>query len=268
MTRWRHLDRNGICVALASFGGKGQPVLFLHGLAGHAEEWQETADWLIQSRAVFGLDLRGHGRSERRPRDVSVTAHAGDVIAAVNHIGSSVVLIGHSIGGVIAMTVAASRPDLIARLVVSDASAAKEDAPSAALTTQEVTNSLRWPIPFKSQEEAIRFFNGPSLRASAWVAGLEQRDDGLWPRFELPVMIETLREFLDQSYWNAWDRVECPTLLVRADSGVFPIEEARAMVDRLPTAELVEIRGAQHDLHLDQPLQWREELSRFLGVSD
>lgn len=68
MRVWSYIQRDGTRLALTDFGGSGPPVLLLHGLAGHAEEWSETASWLTGDHRVFALDLRGHGRSERRPQ--------------------------------------------------------------------------------------------------------------------------------------------------------------------------------------------------------
>jgi pimeloyl-ACP methyl ester carboxylesterase len=51
-------------------GGGGHAALLLHGLAGTAAEWEETASWLTANHRVVALDQRGHGRSERRPADV------------------------------------------------------------------------------------------------------------------------------------------------------------------------------------------------------
>lgn len=185
MTEWTMLERDGLHMALADFGGEDPPVLLLHGLAGHAEEWAETAMWLSETRHVFALDLRGHGRSERAPHDVSVLAHIGDVAAANQRIGAAVVLVGYSVSGIVAIAVAADQPELVSGLVVSDASPAGGDAKSAASAADDLGESLaRWPVPFRSREEAIQFFGGPSLAASAWTEGLEERSDGLWPWFQ------------------------------------------------------------------------------------
>ena len=66
----------------------GRRCCFLHGLAGYAGEWRMTAEWLAGGRRVVALDGRGHGRSERRPDDVSIAAHAADA-AHVDRASSS-----------------------------------------------------------------------------------------------------------------------------------------------------------------------------------
>src|SRR5688572_12886094 len=76
MADWRILERAGVRLAVHDFGGEGPTALLFHGLAGHAGDWTETAAWLTGRCHVLALDARGHGRSERRPADVSRAAHA------------------------------------------------------------------------------------------------------------------------------------------------------------------------------------------------
>jgi pimeloyl-ACP methyl ester carboxylesterase len=76
------------------------------------------------------------------------------------------------------------------------------------------------------------------------------------PQFDLDVMERTLRETVGRSFWGEWERIECPRLVVRAEKG---------MAERLPQAQLAEIPGAGHDLHLDSPVEWRRALERFLS---
>ena len=77
-------------------------------------------------------------------------------------------------------------------------------------------------------------------------------------------MARTLREANRRSYWQEWDRIRCPVLVVRGANGTIPPADAQAMIARLPHARHVELAGASHDLHLDQPAAWREAVSRFL----
>jgi pimeloyl-ACP methyl ester carboxylesterase len=78
------LERDGTRWAVLDFGGEGDPALLLHGLAGHGEEWAATAAWLRRDRRVLALDRRGHGHSEREPRDVSPEALVADVAFVVS----------------------------------------------------------------------------------------------------------------------------------------------------------------------------------------
>ncbi len=169
------------------------------------------------------------------------------------------VVVGQSLGGHTAFLLAAERPDLVRALVVLEATpAADPEAPAIARSWLE-----SWPVPFRDHEHARQFFGGDTTWSQTWVGGLEQRDGGLWPAFDIDLMVAALEEVSRTSYWDAWAAVRCPILIVRAAAGDGWAEYQR-MVELQPDAQLVEIVDAGHDVHLDQPQRWREALERFL----
>ena len=251
---------------MTDFGGRGRPVLFLHGLAGHAEEWTETAKWLSDSHHVFALDLRGHGRSDRVPDDVSLRALRDDAIAALQRIGEPAILGGQSLGGFISILATAARPELVQALVVVEASPQPMDEEAADTVPRDVQQKLSaWPVPFRNEHDALSYFGGPSVAAAAWVAGLERRADGLWPRFEIDVLMKMLRHILRESAWESWRAVECPVLIVRGERGSLSESEVQQMVEAAPAAQSATL-DAGHDAHLEDPAGWREALTRFLDT--
>lgn len=272
MDSWRNLTREGVRLACRDFGGVGRPVLLLHGLAGHGEEWAQTASWLTARCRVVALDARGHGRSERVPRDVSRDAQVADASFVVEELGlSPVVVVGQSAGGLSALSLAARRPELVRGLVLVDASpmGGGEEVESAARAIGEALGA--WPVPFTSRAAAASFFEdrfGGTVAAEAWTHGLERRDGAWWPRFEVEVMVQTLRAAIAEPSWEEWARISCPTLLVRAGNGVVDPRVAEEMMERLPGARLVEVPDAAHDLHLDRPDEWRRALTDFLDSID
>lgn len=78
----RVVVRDGVRLVCRDRGGPGEPVVLLHGLAGHAGEWEVVASRLIARYRVVAVDQRGHGASERHPQDVSRAAYVADVVAA------------------------------------------------------------------------------------------------------------------------------------------------------------------------------------------
>jgi pimeloyl-ACP methyl ester carboxylesterase len=114
---------SGVQINYFDTGGSGPPVVILHGLAGSATEFFETARALPEYRTLL-VDLRGHGRSTRRPGDLSREAFVADVVQVIEHaVGGPAALIGQSMGGHTAMMVAANRPDLVSRLVLLESGA-------------------------------------------------------------------------------------------------------------------------------------------------
>jgi pimeloyl-ACP methyl ester carboxylesterase len=246
-------------------------VVLLHGLAGHAGEWTETASWLTKEARVWGLDARGHGLSARRPDDLSHRARVDDVEFVLDRLElERVVLVGQSLGGLTALSVAARNAERVRGLVLVEAS--PSDGADARATVEEMGAALRrWPVPFGSHEAAVEFFTerfGSPLAAEAWAAGLEQTADGWRPQFDVDVMVETLRQVLSEPTWPDWDAGGCRTLIVRGENGTLTRETVVEMLARRPDAQVAEVPAAGHDLHLEQPQRWRRVLSRFLRQLD
>lgn len=102
--------------------GGGLPVVLLHSAAGNTTQWATQLQHLRPNRRVVALDLRGHGRSEPpRNGDYSFAAMAGDVAAVVDTLKlARFVLVGHSMGGGVALTYASAHPERAAGLVLLD----------------------------------------------------------------------------------------------------------------------------------------------------
>jgi pimeloyl-ACP methyl ester carboxylesterase len=266
------MTRDGVRLVCRDFGGDGPSALLLHGLAGHTDEWAQTASWLTARCRVVALDARGHGRSERFPADVSRDALVADAVFVVEQLRlQPVVVVGQSVGALTALSLAARRPELVRCLVLVDASPSGggegvEEAVSA------TARALReWPASFGSRSDAQAFFAerfGGGLAAEAWTSGLERIENGWQPRFDVEVMAQTLRNAISVPSWEEWDRITCPTLVVRAGNGIVEPDTAKEMTERLSMAQLVEIADAAHDVHLDRPDEWREALTGFLDSID
>ena len=194
----------------------------------------------------------------RASTDVSRAAFVADAEEWLERFGQAVV-VGNRWEGTQPFSLAAERPDLVRALVVLEATpAADPEAPAIVRGWLE-----SWPVPFPDREHAQRYFGGETTWSQTWVGGLEQRDDGLWPAFDIDLMVDALEEVSRTSYWDAWAAVRCPILIVRAAGGDGWADYQR-MVELQPNAQLVEIADAGHDVHLDQPQRWREALERFL----
>jgi pimeloyl-ACP methyl ester carboxylesterase len=251
----------GAHLSCRDWGGPGAAVVLLHGLAGHAGEWDPLARRLSRCVRAVAVEQRGHGRSERYPADVSRAAHVADVIAVLDQLElGTAVLVGQSMGGHCAMLAAAAHPERVRALVLVEAG---PGGPNPALPARIGEWLASWPAPFASRAEAVRFFGGGEL-GEGWAAGLDERDGGLWPRFDPEVLVRSLRENAERSFWTEWERVACPTLVVLAQRSFLGAPEVEEMVRRRPRTTAVSIPGTGHDLHLEHPDALHDVLAGFL----
>lgn len=181
-----------------------------------------------------------------------------DVVAVIGQLGlERPVLVGQSYGGHAAMLTAAAHPSLVSGLVLVEAGPAGSDPETQAGIAGWFDS---WPTPFPSHEAAVAFLGGGPV-GEGWAAGLEERDGGWWPRFDRDVMVASLDENAQRSWWDEWAAVACPTLAVLGQSGIIGAEEIDRMLHTRPATVAVGVPGTGHDLHLERPA----ELARLIG---
>jgi pimeloyl-ACP methyl ester carboxylesterase len=119
MTSATHLEARSAGSLRYHVGGQGEPLLLLHGLSGSAGNWVELLPELVQRHRVLAVDLPGHAGSGRLPRGAS-TADFADVAAAVLEAEATepALVAGHSFGGLVALRLAQSRPELVRGLLL------------------------------------------------------------------------------------------------------------------------------------------------------
>lgn len=230
-------------------GGDGPVTVLLHGLCGHSGEWDAVVA-ALPGRRLIAFDQRGNGASERRPADLSRAAHAADVVAVLDAFGvDRAVLVGQSMGGDTAMVAAADHPDRVSGLVLVEAGPHDPD-PSGGDRIVAWLDS--WPRPFPTREAAAVFLGGGPV-GEGWADGLEERDGGWWPRFDVDVVARVLTVEPGRDQWAEWSRVRCPVLAVFGQQGIISTGRGHLMLTRRPDTEAVSVPGAGHDVHLEQP---------------
>ncbi|MEV8340686.1 alpha/beta fold hydrolase [Streptomyces niveus] len=258
----RVVEREGVRLVCRDWGGDGPGLVLLHGLAGHAGEWDVLAGRLSSAYRVVAVDQRGQGASERFPSDVSRAAFVDDVVAVADQLGlERVVLVGQSMGGHAAILAAARHPELVRALVAIEADVAGPD-PEWPTHIRRWFDS--WPASFPSRDAAVQFFGGGAV-GMGWADGLEERGGQWWPRFDRDVMVQSVEDAAKHSFAHEWECVTCPTLLMLAQSSfISPARVDELMRRRVPTMS-VSVRETHHDLHLEQPDIVYGLISQFLA---
>jgi len=258
--RRREIANNGVRLSYLESDGDGPAVMALHGLSGAGDELIATANAVGGSYRFVLPDLRGHGNSTRRPADVSRAAFVDDVAAVIRRVSPDrpVSLVGQSMGGQTAILVTASFPDLVARLIVLEATVAGCGDPV------RIGDEFRsWPIPFPSLVEARKFFGQDALSLSR-IEHLEPLEDGgLVPAFDADVMQQVM-EGVSDPRWEEWKSVTAPTTVVFAADSMFSPGEQADFVASRPGTRRVLLRGGSHDAHLDATAEWAAVLTRAL----
>jgi pimeloyl-ACP methyl ester carboxylesterase len=268
-------------LASRQVGDAGPHVVFVHGLFGQGKNWTTIAKGLADRHRVTLLDLPNHGHSPWTDR-VDYLDMAELVATELEHLDEPVTLVGHSMGGKVAMQLALRRPELLRALVVVDV-APVSYPPTGGRTDDEDEEAS----PFAAYIEAMRAMD---------LAALETRDDadaalrdavpsrmvrsfllqslvreglgtdGGWRwRLNLELLerdLGALRGFPDPPPGASFDG---PVLWIAGANSTYVLPEDRPHMDALfPATRLLRIKNAGHWVHSEQPEIFLETLRRFL----
>lgn len=255
---------DGVYLAVVEFGGVGPPILLLHGLMGRATTWWPVARWLTGHGRVLGLDARGHGRSQATGpwTTTRMAADAADVLDLLDR--GPAVVVGHSMGGLHAVELAARRPDLVRGLVVEDMAVDLTTAP-AGLPADMRAWFEAVPQPFASLAAVRETFGHERAEFGEYMAEcVEERADGYHLLCRVHHAVEIAAEWTGLAHWPALAAVRCPTLLVEAERGVVPAGQGERMASVLTSGCRVVVPGTGHLVHAAAPETFRELVTDFL----
>jgi pimeloyl-ACP methyl ester carboxylesterase len=269
------LNVNGLALHYLEWGkGDAPPIVCVHGYTGSADAFNALGRHLEDRYHILAPDVRGHGESAWSPAGAyRYEDQAGDLAEFAKRLElEKFVLIGTSMGGIIAMTYAADHAERLLGLVINDI------GPDAEAGTQRITQMVgSRPEEFATLEEAMAYRRSASPILAARSAAdqhelalgvLRLRPDGKWGWKMDPAYIRQRVEHgppVRPPSWPALQRLACPTLVVwGTDSDVLSEAQAQRMVDALPRGELVRAPGIGHAPTLVEPVVLTA-LDRFLG---
>jgi pimeloyl-ACP methyl ester carboxylesterase len=254
---------DGVDLAVVEFGGAGRPVLLLHGLMGRATTWWPVARWLAFHGRVLGHDARGHGRSQARGPWTTerMAADAAEVLAEAG--AGPAVVVGHSMGGLHALVLAARHPAAVRAVVVEDM--------AVDFLGSSVADARSWfgalPQPFGSLAEVREAFGHPRPEFGTYMTEcVEERPDGYHLLSDVDDAVEIAAEWACRTRWDVLPDVGCPALFLEAEQSVVPEGQMARMAAAVPGARHVRVPGSGHLIHAGAPQAYRREVEAFLAA--
>jgi esterase len=245
--------------------GSGKPLLILHGFLGMLDNWKTLANqYENDGFEVHSLDLRNHGRSFHSP-EFTYSAMAGDLLNYINyHQLQNVSIIGHSMGGKVAMTFAVSHPEKVDKLIIADIGP-KYYPPHH----QSILYGLA-AVDFDKQtdrsaieEVLLEHVRIPSVVQFLMKSLYRETADRLNYRFNLAVFLKSYENIGEALRADA--RYEAPTLFIRGGVSNYILDEDWAEIaSQFPKGKLETIPNVGHWLHAERPDLFLEHSLTYL----
>lgn len=244
--------------------GEGSPVVILHGLFGSSDNWLSISKILGEEHKVYTIDQRNHGQSPHDDQFDYQTMAEDLKDFLLQHDINNPIVIGHSMGGKVAMQFAVDNPDMLERLIVVDIS--PKSYPVHHDEILEGLCSLRLP-DLKSRGEAdqhlSKYVSAIGTRQFL-LKNIGRNSDGFFWKINLSVIkdnIETVGEGLPIGSLS-----DKPTLFINGRNSNYIKEEDATLIFRhFPNATLQTIENAGHWVHAEQPAEFLKIVQEFIS---
>ena len=261
--------------------GEGSLVLLIHGITGRSDQWAPVIEHLAEAHTVLAPDLLGHGESAKPRGDYSLGAYASavrDTMLALGHDRATVV--GHSLGGGIAMQFAYQFPERSERLVlVSSGGLGREVHPmlrAATLPGSELVLPLLTHATLLAGGASIgRALGRVGLQAGTDMAEISRGFASLGDAEARHAFIQTMRAVLELGGQrvSALDRLylaeSLPSLLVWGGRDpIIPVEHGRAAHEAMPGSRIEILEDVGHFPQLERPYEFASLLAGFIAATE
>lgn len=249
-----------------SYGDPGsRPLLLLHGLLGSSANWHSIARALEGGFRVLVPDLRNHGRSPHS-QDTDYPLMAADLAALIRRLELGAAdLVGHSLGGKVAMQLALQAPDMVRSLVVVDIAPVRYDHRFESMITAlqgldlgSLTNRQQ------ADRQLADLLDDPGLRQYLLQNLVKEQGRWRW-RMYLDGLIRAMPDLMDFPVATG-RQFPGPALFLYGGASTYVLpEHAGAIRERFPMARLRMVPGAGHWVYAEQPEAFLLALNGFLG---
>ena len=227
-----YADVNGLHMYYETFGS-GAPLVLLHGgMLTIDLNFATLIPTLAQTHTVIGVEMQGHGRTANIDREITYPNLASDVVALLDHLGiERAAVLGHSMGGGVALEMAVSHPDRVSAIVPISASVSKDGMHPDLLdpSTFETSPIMPTAQDFADFKEAYQRLSPHPEQFDAFLMSLSAMDSDFagWTDEQLAA-------------------ISCPVLIVQGDTDFTLIAHAGVMLAKIPGSALAVVPSSTH----------------------
>lgn len=249
---------NGTTIAY-TLHGEGEPLLLIHGAQCSSVEWKPQIEALAAHFRLIVPDVRGHGASAQTADPYSMELFADDLAALLDALGvESAHVLGHSMGGAVAQSLAARHPGKVRRLILAETNYGFEDY-----------RLLWWVTTLSAPAMRLIGVRGVVRLTIKQLGVLDEADKRLLESGFAPQIASP------RNFWNIWranndykgkaalSQIKAPTLVMIAARNKITHGMGKTIAAAIPGARLITIPDAGHMLNWDNPGAFNAEVIRF-----
>jgi pimeloyl-ACP methyl ester carboxylesterase len=239
--------------------GQGPAVLIVHGIGGHKEDWAGLAQTLAPKHTVYAVDMLGFGGSSKTGDQITIDEQAAALVALMDEQGVKTAdVVGNSVGGWVAATLAAGHPDRVRKLVLVDAAGFKamfEGQPPVDFYPQDVAAMSKLLSYVRYAPETHNDAYAETALEASKATGDAQAAAAVGKGMFVSARLEDVA-----------DKVAAPTLVIwGAEDKLFPPPVADLVSAHVKGSHKVLIPNASHFPQLDNPELFNRTVAEFLA---
>jgi pimeloyl-ACP methyl ester carboxylesterase len=244
--------------------GTGETVLLHQGLGQASWAWRFQVPAFAERFRTIVFDTRGTGKSRVPDEPYGIDELAADTAAILD--GRAAHVVGFSMGGFVALTLALARPELVRRLVLAGTGAGGPDRVPRPAHVREAFERARALPPEEARRATMPYTFSPGWPE----ANGDRYEEILAATLEYPTAATTIDAHIDASYGFferalEVERITAPALVIHgSDDVIVPPENGRMLSRRLPNARYVELANRGHNLQLEDPDTFNALVLEFL----
>ena len=248
-------------IAATEHPGEGPRVVLIHGIGSSGTAWNNVIPALTKTFAPITIDQRGHGESGHPDHDYLYRDYIGDLDAVLNYFAMECPLIvGHSLGGIVALWWAAQHPDRAAGLVIEDSPLRSGESFRSAFEGWLEFNAL-------TEDEAAARYRSENPSWTEELVRLRAHQISSTARGVFSELFADSMAHEGINRINEIAGITSPVLLIHGDidaGGMVVADDAEELKSRLSNVELAHLPGANHRIHAERPDEFVALTTDFL----
>jgi len=268
---------NGLEIQVVVWEWMAETILCVHGISANCRCWDTMVKALAPWYRIIAMDLRGRGLSEKPPAGYSIAQHCQDIRVLLENLGvGRAVIMGHSLGALIALAFAAQHPEKVESLILVDGGGGLSPEQTEKVFAGIQPTLDRLGKVFPSSEAYLDLMKrnpllqpwSPALE-TYYLYEIEEVEGGVRSRVQPEHIKEEAENLGNLDVADFYPQIKCPVLILRATEGMLapddillPKEVVERMLQEIPDARCVDLQGANHYSIVLQPNEARDRVIR------